>query len=315
MSKVLTSKSGASFRPNVESNPINAKGQVAGSTQDGGHRRAAIFDTRTRQMRVLPTPSTVESFATDINGRGDVSGYIQDTVLTARAFLWSSRTHSLRLLNSLGGVSSMANGINDHGQVVGSVLEARSSYSGAVVWNTRTGVVRTLGGSKATAINNQGWVVGVANDPVTLNQRAVLWRPGGYALTYLPLLSNTDAGNARDINDSGAVVGEQFSLELDDLINRPVVWSGRALRACLLTNAEGNSAAYAINADGRVVGFEASYVNDTLRALTWKSCGRPGTTLPEIGGAGAAATGVNDRGLIIGFQYEGREQGVRWDRR
>jgi uncharacterized membrane protein len=87
------------------------------------------------------------------------------------------------------------------------------------------------------------------------------------------------------------------------------------LRPCLLTTAEGNSAAYAINGHGRVVGFEASYVNDTLRALTWKSCGKSGTTLPEIGGAGAAPTGVNGRGLIVGYQYESPNQGLRWDQR
>ncbi len=308
---ILKARSGASFIP--AGGAINNRGQVAGSTPVGGNDRAAVFDTRTRSMRVLGTFGGQNSYATDINRHGDVTGYAQDRNGVERAFFWSARNKILQRLKSPA-AGSRAVSMNDRDQVVGSVADA-SLGSIPVLWQSPSASPRTLPGlqAAATVINNKGWIGGRAFDETTFLMRPTRWRPKAYTREWLPIPAGNDSGQVNDINDRGQAVGYVFSFATDDLLNRTVLWSGRAARPCLLDGPGWTGSAAAINNRGQVIGQQVSTDFDHIRAATWRSCGSTTIVLPAVSGDDRPG-GINNRGLIVGTSAGASPQGVRWDR-
>ena len=105
------------------------------------------------------------SYAAAINSSGQVVGNSSDG-----AFLWDNgETQPLR---TLGGRSG-ARDINDAGQIVGSSWTSTGERH-AVLWDRDR--MLDLGPGSASAINNQGWIIGriaLANGGSDL----VLWKP------------------------------------------------------------------------------------------------------------------------------------------
>jgi probable HAF family extracellular repeat protein len=226
---------------------INNRGQVAG--QDT--YRAALW-TGTGRATVLPQlAGHTQSYALDLNDAGHAVGYTWTGVDTLRATLWEGNG-SVRDLGTLGGRDSFAYAINEAGTVVGAShraggtggLQATMWQNGiavdlgfadglnseaydvndhgvavgvgsdrAVLWNDGEATFLDGTGTRATAINNAGLVVGYYYEEFSETpMHAVLWN-GSTAIDLNRFLSAQDRAAgwrldvATDINDHGWIVG------------------------------------------------------------------------------------------------------------
>ena len=167
---------------------INEHGQIVGTSREKGTRRHAfLFQSgRMTDLGTLPAAAGtwVESEAKAVNERGQVVGWSGPRV---NGFLWQNG--KMRKLATLSGYNGgLASAVNDQGQAIGYNVrdyqqEGRSQISScyrAVVWKAGSvsdlGVLRgpricgpQAGGSRASAINNHGQIVGGSQD------HAVLW--------------------------------------------------------------------------------------------------------------------------------------------
>jgi probable HAF family extracellular repeat protein len=176
-------------------------------------------------MRDLGTLGGNDSHATQVNERGDVTGFsttdteIHDTtgLPTTHPFFW--RNGHMQDLGSLGG--TLANpgsfafyptgpAMNDRGEVVGtSMLPGDESWH-AFFWSSATGMIDlgTFGGSQSEAltISSRSQVLGRAvltDDP--LERHAFIWENG--AMTDLGVAAPCHRSTAESINSRGQIVG------------------------------------------------------------------------------------------------------------
>jgi len=103
------------------------------------------------------------SYATGINGLGQVVGYSTNAGGVEQAFVYSGG--SMSGLGTLGGSSSYATGIDNAGQIVGYSDTTGGSATRAFLYTPGSGMIDlgTLGGaanSAAYGINNAGQIVG-----------------------------------------------------------------------------------------------------------------------------------------------------------
>ncbi len=203
------------------------------------------------------------------------------TNFICRGFVWENDV--MRELPTLGGHHGFAAGVNNLGQVVGwaetpvhdptcSPLSAQVLQFRAVMWEPKKNTIKTReltpfgddATSAATAINDDGLVVGISGDCDQAVGRysarhAVLWDKSGKA-TEIPNLGGTTWHTPMDINAQGDVVGfsnpDEPGDEVGDFIARAFLWINGAAEAEDLTTLSGDffSQAFAINAQGQVVG-------------------------------------------------------------
>ncbi|HKP95306.1 MAG TPA: hypothetical protein VJ385_06070 [Fibrobacteria bacterium] len=118
--------------------------------------------------------------ANDVNNKGQVAGYGENSTGGLDAFLW--RNGAFTLLPSLGGYAN-ARSLTDNGLAAGEAATEAGSH--AVAWDCH-GAITDLGTlprttfSSAFGINSRGTVAGVnfvdTGDPETSGFRAVIWR-------------------------------------------------------------------------------------------------------------------------------------------
>lgn len=198
----------------------------------------------------------------------------------------------------------------------------------------------TLGGnmSHARGINSQGQVVGLAHQAY-LRSHAVLWQDG--EVTDLGTLGGPQSW-AIGINDAGVIVG---SASLPSGVLRAARWEGGV--AIDLGSWGGvNSYATAINAQGVIAGFsesagrttavrwedgvavplgpgQANAINDAGMIVGWGPDSHATRwyrgrvkDLGVLGGILSEATGINDKGVIVGYSTTAGNaamHAVRWD--
>jgi probable HAF family extracellular repeat protein len=267
-----------------------------------------------------------------INNRGQVAGWSAlrgDRRL--HAVVWDRG--AMTDLGTLGGPNSFTPedpALNSRGAVVGYSDTARQdpnqegfcglaipfAFSTHVcrpfIW--RHGVMTalpTLGGTNgfATAINNRGQVVGIAETshrdpgcppPLVLAFGAVLWQ-NGHARELSPFPGDTVAG-ATAINDNGQAVGTSGTCGAVAVgaSQHALLWQdGKPIDLGNLGNPFGN-VAFAINNRGQVVGQAGVPGNGFHRAFLWQH----GTmtdlgTLP--GRPTSLANAINNTGQVVGF--------------
>ena len=187
----------------------------------------------------------------------------------------------------------------------------------------------SLGGSdsRAGAINNRGWVAGVSH---TANgtRRAVLWR-GGTVISLGSLGGPASTVARPGINNHGMIVGVSHTLEVDPLNEE---WSCEFTGVLPPTNPRlacrgfwwekgeihelptlGGTHAFAnsVNSRGQIVGWAETTVHDPtcadaqilqFRGVLWEPKHGRVQELPQFpGDSAAAATGINNKGQIVGI--------------
>jgi probable HAF family extracellular repeat protein len=229
-------------------------------------------------------------------------------------------------LGTLGkpGANSWINwgGINDRGEAVGMSETAEPDPNGEDICGFGTfltcvpflwrdghmSALPTVGGNngQASAINNRGEVVGFAEtadaDPTCPPAPAevpVLWDKG--QAHALPLVGTDPDGFAFGINDRGQAVGYSGNCSF---ATHAVVWKNNT--AVVLQDLGGtkSNVAYVINNRGQIAGKVRSADGTTYVAALWQ----PDGTLTNLGilpgDFAAFATGINDRGQVVGNNFD-----------
>jgi probable HAF family extracellular repeat protein len=231
-------------------------------------------------------------------------------LVTATARVASAQPTWVATGGTLGGTFSRAGGINDAGQVVGSgdtvsgaghacFYRLSAPCELAACARMRLQAMKVpLGESSAMRmiplLDGLGrkiacLVAAVAFAPVVAGSAAA---QSGWTVTDLGVLPGSTSSVARDINDSGAVVGDST---LD---------SGASPRAFLWTAATGMqdlgtlagapySQAFGINNAGQVVGW-------SREAFLWSPSGGMVSLGTLAGGSGSTAYAINDVGQVVG---------------
>lgn len=208
----------------------------------------------------------------------------------------ASTTYTLTQLNALeatfnGYTDSHALDINASGQVVGYVSTNGGRYR-AVLWHPGSSTPIDLGAvgnrySHASAINDNGVIVGDSKFNGSDVVRAVTWQPGETSPTALGGLGSH--AYAKDINNAGQIVGEAYIKSQYDA----VVWQAGSSTP---TNI-GGQRALGINAFGQVGGRL-----DSQGAVFWDTSLNTPMALPILGGDGAGQVeDINESGSVVGW--------------
>jgi probable HAF family extracellular repeat protein len=221
------------------------------------------------------------------------------------AFLYED--HLLRDLGTLpGGDESGANAVNSLGEIAG------SSFNGDgvnVAFLFRHGNMISLGvlpggtGSAAYGVNDWGDVTGSVYMPELINQ-AFLYHEG--KMISLGTLPGAAGSDATAINDAVEITGRSYSSNFQ--FEHAFLWrKGKMLDLGVLPNGS-TSAANSINADGDIVGAAtvSAPTGPTGVAFLYsegKMRNLNGMIPVNSGWVLSNATGINDRGQIVGTGY------------
>jgi|GEM_PF-2701509 len=150
------------------------------------------------------------------------------------------------------------------------------------------------GGSAALGVNESGEVVGWAQNPAN-SLLPFVWRGG--ALTRLA--ADGESGTAGFVNDAGMVAGTTY---VTYPATRVRVWTDGATRVLPIDSVE--PVASGINGRGDVVGHTNASTPDTLpgTAFVWRN-GSVAYLGVDAGAVRSRATGINDRGQVVGTLY------------
>lgn len=204
----------------------------------------------------------------------------------------SAQTHySVKDLGRVSGFNRfMGTGINATGQA--SVSSAQSGYTGHALFYNGANLLDlgTLGGSnnqsQARGINNQGWVVGWANNKAN-SIRPALWKNGGAGTDILGKNGQAIAIN----NASSPQITGTYS---DAKGSHAFLWRNGGFQT--LAFRQGN----AINDLGQIAGSTQLSGNSYLTACFW-SASTGVVNLPALAvGQATEALGINNVGVSVG---------------
>lgn len=256
---------------------------------------------------IPPFPDNIYSDVAAINNAGAVVGSsaTQEREIM-RAFIYVNGC--MTDLGTLDRPIARADGINDAGDVVG---WARVDDYYNVAFLYKDGVMRSLGTmhgaqrSTALDINNRGQIVGLGNiapdfEPNGNDEHAFFYEHG--VMNDLGTLGGRNS-TANAINDRGQVAGTSDIVPVDSGQQRAFLYTTNGGMRDLGTLPNGTSTrANAINNRGEVVGVS---LGEGGRAFLYQ----PGVGMrdlndmldPASGWVFQYATGINDRGQIVGY--------------
>ena len=269
-------------------NGINASGQVVGRSSTASGEIHA-FRWTNGVMEDLGPNFGIGTVLT--NAQGQVA-WTAPVAAGAHAMLWDSGT--VVDLGTLGGPYSFARALNDRGEVVGAG-RTTEGVDHAFFWSN--GVMRdlgTLGGSfsGAVAISANGQVTGIAYYS-DRQAHAFLWDG---QMTDLGALPNFAASWGVALNERGDVIGQSASSADNPERSRPFLWR-RGVLSALREPAPyaPDLSANAVNDRGQIVGdYARQYPSSAQVAVVWED-----SVTWELG-QGSTATGINQRGDVVG---------------
>lgn len=182
-----------------EATRVNDKVEIACTMRVGGLSRACMM--RRGTLYDLGTAGGEESFATDLNDRGQVIINADMPDGSHRAFVWDKGL--MTDLGTLGGTFTFGNSINNRGVVVGS-SHTSSGESRPFKWSDGVMSALPVPIGSPSGINDRGAIIG------NTGQKAWLLDDG--VLTYLDDLPEVRAKGftsltAVDLNERGWIVG------------------------------------------------------------------------------------------------------------
>jgi probable HAF family extracellular repeat protein len=237
--------------------------------------------------------------AQGINDGSYVVGRSRNSFDQYRAFLWDPVSGQKTDLGDLGGISktSLAFAINIHGMAVGKSIASTVGYTyNACLFELNKAPVNlstpNTDDSSALGINDSGIVVGQCN------LQGVIWENG--VMKVLTVLASH--GIANQVNNSGEVTGYVRVLSSDPF--RGFIWDKfKGSRYIDLWGATGTFC-QAINNKTQVVGYA-----EPMGAFIWEES-KGAVDLNSRLTASTDwqlyyATGINDKGEIVGFAMQG----------
>ena len=224
-----------------------------------------------------------------INLSGEVVGSAQITTGSSHVFLWNGGKMTDLSTTALSGLSGASvAGINDSGQIVGTDADGNTGHSQLFLDSNGTITQLPLPsfasasratGCSATAINNNGMVLGGCDD-ASSDFHGVVWQNG--TPTDLGTLGGPQT-EAAAINNNGQVTGfSQTSTDAD----HGFVWSNGKM-----TDLGLNFCPAAINDNGVIVGGTEIYSGGTLQNLN--------NLIPAGSPQITSAVAISDNGQIV----------------
>lgn len=281
---------------------VNFWGEVAGLMFVGqGMTPRALLYANNAVSAIDTLPGGSGNYAVDISLLGEVVGGSDRTGLTSAAFFFNGQVADIADQRE-----SVALGISFLGEISGWFIDAMNRrrpglYGSQAAAGQRWSDLGTLGGrtGEATSINTEGWIVGSSH---TVNQgdgkpHAFIHLYGG--MFDLGTLGGDTSAAAR-ISDCGEVVGQSKNANGE---TRAFYWNlGNPRELVPPQGAQPPIVARDINYASQVVGY--SKTADGQRAILWDP---PSFAmfvedlLPnDTGWTVESATGINDRGQIVG---------------
>ena len=286
---------------------INDSEQIVGGIQPG-NGQAFVWDRIYGKTNLIPS----NSYAHSINNSGQAVGRARTSTQQNgqrydHAYLWETDGTAVDLgaLFINGWADSRAFDINDSGVVVGKSYS--SSGWQAFIWDSNNGMVGLTEGS-AFGINNTGRVVGYSGDQGGITH-AFIWDSTN-GVVDLGTLGGEDS-RAFAINDLGQVVGESDAYP-DAYGYHAFLWDQTGGMVDLGTLGGTGSVAVSINDSGQIVGHSDTDVPSETHAFLWDSVNGlidlHDLVLEDAGFSRVSrATGINNRGQIIGYGEVGQE--------
>jgi probable HAF family extracellular repeat protein len=303
---------------------INNQGQIVGRSRVGSGTPSSGYIWENGTMTALPMTGTLNgSEIVTMPGRGGLSRSINEAGIivgtgdqlpraTDRGMLWtpnSSGGYDLAIYD-FGGVESYFIDINNNNEIAGYHIFAAGKRN-AIFWQNGTRIdLPNLGGDQnfALAINDGTTIAGYVDtdgaDNGTNTYSATIWQKdagGNFVLTDLGT-SGFNQSFARDINAIGQVIGQLTNGTGTDLTSSPFLWNGGSFTQLgSLGGARGD--ALSINLAGQIVGV-SNDASGTARATLWQDGQVFDLNALVTNGTGwtlSQATGINDRGQIIGY--------------
>lgn len=273
----------------------------------------SLQSTRYAVRDLGPLPGTGFSYAPVIADSGLITGWVSPLSGPRHAFLWANGAAVADIGAQVPGaqvgrLNSEAFGVNDGGDVA---FQAETSDPDPNQEDF-CGFTVLLGSSSSCPL--------CAGSDAPHVCRPFLWRRG--VIAQLPMLLDKNGlkgnnGQVNHINNRGDVVGfaENATPDPDCVAPqgvfefKPVVWNNGAVRQLAIPSGDRNGVANSINDNGQAVGasgtctaFSADSQTDLnpVHALLWQSDGTP-TDLGSLPGqSGNSASGINNRGAVIG---------------
>jgi len=249
-----------------------------------------------------------------INDRGEAVGLAETSVLdpngedmcgfktkkTCRGFLW--RHGHIMALPTLGGNNGQAAAINNRGQIVG-ISETTVPDPGCPPSKQPGTTILPVMWEKDGHGRDDGDDADDRGHGMEAGQR----------VRALPTLPGEPDGFVQGLNDRGQAVGATGTCT--SFAIHAVLWEDDTAFQLKDLGPSGDNA-YAINDHGQIVGYVTSPDRSTIFPVVWLD-GRHGgvTTIPILPGDGAAfATGINNRGQVVGstFNSQGWSRGFIW---
>jgi len=257
-----------------------------------------------------------DSFATDINNAGAVTGYVPTSPSFAAFRGFVNRGKGIVYLDKRGATSTFAVAINDKGVVLGNWVDASGVQRGFLYCRGRLRNIGGIGAQSAnyTDINNAGYATVFGLATPFGNPHGFLRAPDGTLRDIGSLPADPQGTQAYALNNRNQITGQSGLFIPADPPLRAFIWTKGVMRDLGDFGGAPNSG-NAINDRGQVAGTAGLPVDIHQSAAFLYSHGRliklddRPNNVPQV----TASTGLNNRGHVVGtsdhlsgFIYRGR---------